>query len=187
MSSRFLAASLLALACVLAACGRETRNSRGQPLPETANAPIETTTLFAGQPEPTPPDPRAAAYEKNAYNLSEGGRLYRWMNCVGCHSHGGGGMGPSLMDDEWRYGGRIEQIVATILQGRPNGMPSFRGKLTEQQVWQLAAYVRSLSGQAPKDAVSSRYDEMSNIEPATLADKEPLRPSDAAPATGTVQ
>ena len=185
MSSRFLAVSLMALA--LAACDREARDSRGQPLPETASATPETTTLSAGVPAPTPPDPRAADYEKNSYHLSEGGRLYRWMNCVGCHAHGGGGMGPPLMDDQWRYGGRIEQIVATILQGRPNGMPSFRGKLTEQQVWQIAAYVRSLSGQAPKDAVSSRADEMSNIEPQTLAKKQPIRQSDEASVTGTVQ
>jgi cytochrome c oxidase cbb3-type subunit 3 len=172
---------------VLSGCDREARDSRGQPLPETVPGAIETTTLYAGSPDPTPPDPRTADYEKNAYNLSEGSRLYRWMNCVGCHAHGGGGMGPPLMDDQWRYGGRIEQIVATIEQGRPNGMPSFRGKLTEQQMWQLAAYVRSLSGQAPKDAVSSRSDEMSNIPPTTLAEKEAVRPSDPAAVAGTAQ
>jgi cytochrome c oxidase cbb3-type subunit 3 len=185
MSSRFLAASLLAI--VLAGCDREARESRGQPLPETLAATPETTTLYAGRPMPSPSDPRGVAYEKNAYHLSEGARLYRWMNCVGCHAHGGGGMGPPLMDDQWRYGGSIEQIVATIIQGRPNGMPSFRGKLTETQVWQLAAYVRSLSGQAPKDAVSSRADEMSNIEPATLAEKQPILPADPVAVTGPAQ
>ena len=46
------------------------------------------------------------------------------MNCVGCHSHGGGGMGPALMDGQWRYGGRIDQIATTIAEGRPNGMPA---------------------------------------------------------------
>ena len=45
--------------------------------------------------------------------IAEGQQLYMQMNCVGCHSHGGGGMGPPLMDDEWRYGGRIDQIAAT--------------------------------------------------------------------------
>ena len=52
-------------------------------------------------------------------------------------------MGPPLMDDEWRYGGRIDQIAASIAEGRPNGMPSWRGKLTDDQIWKLAAYVRS--------------------------------------------
>lgn len=187
MSSRCLAASLLIWILALAGCDREARDPRGQPLPETSRGGIETTTLYAGTPDPSPPDPRAVEYEKNSYNLSEGGRLYRWMNCVGCHSHGGGGMGPPLMDDQWRYGGRIEQIVATIDQGRPNGMPSFHGKLTEQQMWQVAAYVRSLSGQAPKDAVSSRADEMSNIPPATLAEPEPIRAGDPVAVMGTTQ
>jgi cytochrome c oxidase cbb3-type subunit 3 len=102
------------------------------------------------------------------------------MNCVGCHSHGGGGMGPALKDDEWRYGGRIDQIAASIAEGRPNGMPSWRGKLTDDQIWKLAAYVRSLSGQPSKDAVSSRGDAMSGPTPETLTPREPINSSDAA-------
>ncbi len=47
----------------------------------------------------------------------------------------------------------IDQIAATIAEGRPNGMPAWRGKLTDDQIWKLAAYVRSLSGQPSKDAV----------------------------------
>ena len=102
------------------------------------------------------------------------------MNCVGCHSHGGGGMGPPLMDDEWRYGGRIDQIATTIAEGRPNGMPSWRGKLTEDQIWDLAAYVRSLSGLPSKDAVSSRAESMSAGTPQTLTPHPETTNSDAA-------
>ena len=64
------------------------------------------------------------------------------------------------MDDKWIYGSQPDQIFSTIVEGRPNGMPSFRGKLPDYQVWQLAAYVRSLSGQAPKDAAPGRDDDM---------------------------
>lgn len=99
-------------------------------------------------------------YEGNAYAISEGQRLYQWFNCVGCHSHGGGGMGPPLMDDKWIYGSDPENIFATIVEGRPNGMPSFRGKIPEYQVWQIVAYVQSMSGAVPKDAASGRADEM---------------------------
>jgi cytochrome c oxidase cbb3-type subunit 3 len=102
------------------------------------------------------------------------------MNCVGCHSHGGGGMGPALMDGKWRYGGRIDQIAASIYEGRPNGMPAWRNKLTDQQVWQLAAYVRTLSGQVRKDAVSARTDTMSNTPPQTQTVREPVKPADSA-------
>jgi cytochrome c oxidase cbb3-type subunit 3 len=89
-------------------------------------------------------------------------------------------MGPALMDDEWRYGGRIDQIAATIAEGRPNGMPAWRGKLTSDQIWKLAAYVRTLSGQPSKDAVSSRADAMSASTPQSLTPREPAHTSDTA-------
>ena len=164
MSSHFRAASALCLLLSLAACDREERQSRGAPLPE-------------GPPLAAGTDPRAKEYENNASQVAQGQRLYAWMNCVGCHAHGGGGMGPPLMDDTWRYGGSMEQIVDTIIEGRPNGMPSFHQKLTEQQVWQLAAYVRSLSAQPRQDVLPSRADEMSNIEPLTLRSREDVLPS----------
>ena len=42
---------------------------------------------------------------------------------------------------------RAGQHLATIVEGRPNGMPSFGGRIPDEQVWQLVAYVRSMSGQ----------------------------------------
>jgi cytochrome c oxidase cbb3-type subunit 3 len=90
-------------------------------------------------------DARAAAYYENAEAVVTGKRLFGQYNCSGCHSNGGGGMGPSLMDDEWIYGGRLEQIHQTLVEGRPNGMPAWGGKIPDQQLWQLAAYVRSMS------------------------------------------
>jgi cytochrome c oxidase cbb3-type subunit 3 len=90
-------------------------------------------------------DPRAAAYYNNADAVNTGKRLFQQYNCSGCHSNGGGGMGPSLMDDEWIYGSRLEQIHQTLVDGRPNGMPSWGNKVPDQQLWQLAAYVRSMS------------------------------------------
>ena len=64
-------------------------------------------------------DPRAAAYYDNAEAVITGKRLFGQYNCSGCHSNGGGGMGPSLMDDEWIYGGRLEQIHQTLVEGGP--------------------------------------------------------------------
>lgn len=169
-----------AATALLTACDREARDSRGKPLGETVAAlPSSPDTIFPGS-RPAPLDPRAAAYERNAFAIAQGQQLYTWMNCAGCHSHGGGGMGPPLMDDQWRYGGRIDQIAATIAEGRPNGMPAWRGKLTQDQIWKLAAYVRSLSGQPSKDAVSSRADAMSATTPATLTPREPAHSSDTA-------
>jgi len=90
-------------------------------------------------------DPRAAAYYNNADAVNTGKRLFQQYNCSGCHSNGGGGMGPDLMDDVWIYGGRLEQIHQTLVEGRPNGMPAWGGKVPDEQLWQLSAYVRSLS------------------------------------------
>jgi cytochrome c oxidase cbb3-type subunit 3 len=156
---------LAATALLVAGCDREERLSRGKPLAESIPAPTAK------------PDPRAASYEGNAYAIAQGQRLYIWMNCVGCHSHGGGGMGPPLMDDRWRYGGSVQQIANTIYEGRPQGMPAWKGRLTEQQIWQLAAYVRTLSGQQRKDAVGARADAMSNTPPQTQTRREPIRPA----------
>ena len=97
-------------------------------------------------------------YEENAYAVSQGKTWFRAFNCNGCHAAGGGGMGPALMDDKWRYGSDPASIYATIAYGRPNGMPAFGSHLTEDQIWQLAAYVRSLSGQLGKNVASSRSD-----------------------------
>jgi cytochrome c oxidase cbb3-type subunit III len=182
MSSRFRA-SLFALALAalaLTACDREERHSRSKPIGETVPAGQSPDTIWPGGTIPPALDARARLYDNNAPAISEGQSLYSQMNCVGCHSHGGGGMGPALMDDEWRYGGRIDQIATTIAEGRPNGMPSWRSKLTEDQIWKLAAYVRSMSGQPSKDVVNSRADSMSNTAPQTLTPREPAHTSDTA-------
>jgi len=176
-------ASLLILgvaALTLSACDREERHSRAKPIGETVPAGESPDTIWPGGKQPPTLDPRAKLYDNNANAISQGQTLYTQMNCEGCHFHGGGGMGPPLMDDEWRYGGRIDQIAATIAEGRPNGMPSWSGKLTDDQIWNLAAYVRTLSGQPSKDAVPSRSEEMSNTTPATLAPRQPAHTSDTA-------
>ena len=69
-------------------------------------------------------------------------------------------MGPPLMDSEWIYGSDPENIVATIVEGRPNGMPSFRARITNQQLWEIAAYVRSMAGLTPKAPSPGRDDDM---------------------------
>jgi cytochrome c oxidase cbb3-type subunit 3 len=64
------------------------------------------------------------------------------------------------MDAKWLYGSEPEQIFETIVQGRPNGMPAFGNKIVADQVWQLVAYVRSMSGLLRKDVASGRNDDM---------------------------
>jgi cytochrome c oxidase cbb3-type subunit 3 len=182
MSSRFRAScvAIAVGALALSACNREERHSRSKPIGENVPAGESPDTIYPGSGMPPGMDARAKLFDNNANAISAGQQLYTQMNCVGCHSHGGGGMGPALMDDEWRYGGRIDQIATTIAEGRPNGMPSWRGKLTDDQIWDLAAYVRSLSGLPSKDAVSSRSESMSGPTPQSLSPHGAVHTSDTA-------
>jgi cytochrome c oxidase cbb3-type subunit 3 len=152
--------ALLCLALFATACQREERNTRPDPSLGNGDQVVPVTTLAPGGERPSASDAKAAEFEANAFHLSEGKRLFDWFNCSGCHANGGGGMGPPLMDDKWIYGSSIENIHATIRDGRPNGMPSFREHVPDDQIWELSAFVRSLSGNAPKSAAPNRNDDM---------------------------
>ena len=150
-------AAICALGLALA-CEREKRRFNDASPSAPAYAAVTLDTLQPGVPSPelTVKSPS----EGNAYDIAQGKQLFAQWNCSGCHSHGGGGMGPPLMDNEWIYGSSPENIVATIVEGRPNGMPSFRNRITASQLWQLAAYVRSMSGLEAKAPSPGRNDEM---------------------------
>jgi cytochrome c oxidase cbb3-type subunit 3 len=123
--------------------------------------------------EPRPDDP-AIVLESNAYDISEGKRLYTWYNCGGCHSSGGGGgMGPALLDGEWKYGASPEDIHNTIVNGRPDGMPAFGTRMPDAQVWQLVAYVRSMSGLVFTGNATGRSDAMQHRTPEARSERAP--------------
>jgi len=174
-------ARLLVLLLILPACERETRRFREVPPTITADAAVRQTTL-----QPGPPIRQASLrseYEENAWAVSEGKRLFKQYNCTGCHAQGGGSIGPALMDDEWIYGSDPEQIYASIVQGRPNGMPAFAGKLPATQVWQLVAYVRSLSGWIRKDVAPARDDAMQVKAQEQQTDVQQPRQSSVPPSS----
>jgi cytochrome c oxidase cbb3-type subunit 3 len=151
------AVALLGLA--LLACEREKRELQTSPAAAARPLRVRLAPLQPGQPLPEPERPaRETAYERNAFALNEGKRLFDWYNCSGCHAHGGGGMGPPLMDDEWIYGHEPQNVYDTIVSGRPNGMPSFGGHIPNDHVWKLVAYVRSLGQLTAKSASPGRSD-----------------------------
>lgn len=154
---------LTALAISTTACEREAR--RYQELPAASSRPGSTRV---SELEPGPVSgqtPVLSPYQENAYGIAEGKRLFSAYNCTGCHAQGGGGIGPALMDGNWIYGAAPDQIYSTISQGRPNGMPAFGSKVPSQQIWQLVAYVQSLSMQVPRDAAPGRNDDLNGITP----------------------
>jgi cytochrome c oxidase cbb3-type subunit 3 len=172
--------ALLAIATVVS-CKREQRRFRETPPAATAANLVTMSELQPG-PSVTQAELRNP-YEDNAYAVSEGKRLFDQMNCSGCHSHGGGGIGPSLTDDEWIYGSAPQNIFSTIVEGRPNGMPSFRGKLANYQIWQLVAYVRALGGLQGKAVRTTRDDHMMYKESEQARDKGHPSPTFVPPTS----
>jgi cytochrome c oxidase cbb3-type subunit 3 len=157
---RMLVLATLLGAASLPGCKREARDLRAdpptgsalndvKPMANRINGAIPAVTTALGDP-----------YESNAYQLSEGKRLYTWFNCKGCHADGGGGIGPALMDGWWRYGPDRVSVFLSVRGGRPNGMPAFGDRLTAEQIWQLTGYVRTIGAWSGKTAAPSRNDEM---------------------------
>lgn len=133
------AALLLAIAALAApGCAKRRSDDNGAlPATETSIGPVPgPPTRMPIQSNPLAGDPRA---------LQDGYRLYRQYNCAGCHGdHGGGGMGPSLRDSTWLYGGADGQIFSSIVHGRAHGMPSWGPRIPERQIWAIVDYVKSL-------------------------------------------
>lgn len=85
-------------------------------------------------------DPRISTYKDNVFQVSEGGRMFIWNGCDGCHTEASEGAA-KLTDHLWRYGGNLAEIYASIDDGRPGGMPAYGDKIAKEQIWQIAAFV----------------------------------------------
>jgi cytochrome c oxidase cbb3-type subunit 3 len=97
-----------------------------------------------------------------------GGEQNFKTNCAPCHGLGGAGQGyfPSLADDDWIWGGTVEQIEHTIRHGirngvdpdaRDNAMPAFGadGLLDRAQIDDVTQFVLSLTQrQTDEEAVA---------------------------------
>jgi len=87
-----------------------------------------------------------------------GGRSAFLVNCIQCHGTGAAGSKgyPNLNDDDWLWGGTLEDIYHTIAYGirsdhpdtHYSEMPSFDGMLSRPEMAAVANYVLSLSGRA---------------------------------------
>jgi cytochrome c oxidase cbb3-type subunit 3 len=87
-----------------------------------------------------------------------GGRAAFQENCAACHGTGAAGNKgfPNLNDDDWLWGGKLEDIYTTLKYGirsnhdkaRQAVMPSFGLDriLTKEEIKEVAGYVLSLSG-----------------------------------------
>lgn len=73
--------------------------------------------------------------------------------CAPCHGlNAEGRVGPSLTDAEWIYGKEPKDVLHSIREGRPKGMPKWKTELSKEQVQNVTAYVLSLAHQSEEKA-----------------------------------
>jgi mono/diheme cytochrome c family protein len=81
-----------------------------------------------------------------AATSSPGGQIYE-ANCASCHgADGSGGIGPKLAGEVADAFPDIEDQIALVTDGR-GSMPSFDGRLTEDEIRQVVEYTRTELGQ----------------------------------------
>jgi mono/diheme cytochrome c family protein len=167
----------LCVACAVAGCqrtrgdGRDTSGTVVTPAPSTSPEQSSTSHLlvagdslrFVEHPENLPagfPSQIQPLLVKNPYEgdkraIGIGGQLFIGYNCLDCHgAEGSGAMGPSFQDGRWHFGGSPAEVFESIYQGRPDGMPAWGGRISNDQIWMLTAYVRSL---ASKDLSTENF------------------------------
>jgi cbb3-type cytochrome c oxidase subunit III len=119
----------------------------GQPTVGQGSGAQPATISWIG---PVPGHDVATVAARNPYSgdrsaIADGYRYFNSYNCAGCHGdHGGGGMGPSLRDSSWIYGGADASVFSSIYQGRDYGMPAWGTKLSPEQIWKLVTYIKSM-------------------------------------------
>jgi cytochrome c oxidase cbb3-type subunit 3 len=102
------------------------------------------------------------------YATAGGGAVFRTY-CAQCHGAGAAGVQAAgyanLLDDDWLWGGRLEEIHQTILHGirwdadadtRFSEMPVFGDLLAKDEIAAVAEHVLGVSGQNHDAALSAR-------------------------------
>ncbi len=106
-----------------------------------AAAPGDADTEFSDTPAT---EDESNAESSTAAAEPDAAALYA-QQCAMCHgADGKGGIGPDMTDPKYIYGKSQADVVESITNGRPNGMPAFGPKLTEAEISALGEYVRAL-------------------------------------------
>lgn len=87
--------------------------------------------------------------EHDATLAAEGATVFA-DNCAACHGEAGEGDrsqgAPTLNDAVWLYGGSREKIAESVTNARFGVMPAWAGRIGEDQIRAVAAYVHSRGG-----------------------------------------
>ncbi|HUE55116.1 MAG TPA: c-type cytochrome [Candidatus Udaeobacter sp.] len=108
---------------------------------------VAVTGLIAQDKNPYAGDPKAAKAGESQFRA----------NCAFCHGLGarGGGRGPDLTRAQKRHGNGDADLFRTINEGvpgtamPPNGATQQGVGMTEEEIWQVISYIRSVQVKAP--------------------------------------
>ena len=103
------------------------------------------------------------------YNYAiQGGAATFATFCSQCHGSGAAGVQasgyPNLLDDDWLWGGTIDDIHYTVSHGirneddldaRYSQMTAFEGLLSDEEIASVVQYVRNMSGQTADAALAA--------------------------------
>ena len=121
--------------------------------------PLLLIAAMAAAQAPREPGPLAVAQEvknpieANDASLAAGKQVFE-RYCVSCHAKDGKGSAevaktlpapPSdLTDKEWKYGGTDGELFSVIHAGTKLGMEPFHNRLSDNRIWHVVNYLRSL-------------------------------------------
>jgi cytochrome c oxidase cbb3-type subunit 3 len=112
------------------------------------------------------------ADDQELYNfaINAGGAVFR-NNCSQCHGSGAAGAKgyPNLLDDDWLWGGTLDEIAFTVAHGIRNEqspdtlwsqMPAFGEILTPEEIGAVVQHVLAISGQEHDAALATTGQEV---------------------------
>ncbi len=111
----------------------------------TLGVALAVTAVLSAAPQGNPEaakvkNPVAASPE----SVAAGEKTYQKF-CRSCHGKtGGGGLGPSLIDETWDTGSTDGEIFAVIQQGTGSRMEAWDDRINEVETWNLVNYMRTL-------------------------------------------
>jgi mono/diheme cytochrome c family protein len=122
---------------VLTACGKNNGSSGSQ----TISTPVPVAVEYAGKTNPF-----------GSEAVDEGAEIFK-TNCATCHGPQGHGDGPAgqSLDPKPKDLSALQKIVGEdylfwrISEGKPGtSMVAWKGILTEEQIWQVVSFIRTL-------------------------------------------
>lgn len=109
------------------------------------NAVVDYVVSLSGQTNPH-------EGENSKIDVSQGQEIFA-LQCASCHGEDGKGNrevgAPNLTDNIWLYGGDRETVYKTVFNARAGVMPTWKARLDDNTIRQLAVYVHQLGGGEP--------------------------------------